>query len=186
MTAPTPLPRRLATAAERNAALDPLVRLVQPAADALSAAPGLRSLLRGRPLGHAAHPLLTDLPLGLWTSSTVLDLCGPRDGRAADRLLGLGILSAAPAAMTGLVDWQGEDRPVRRVGALHAALNSVALALYTTSWLLRRRDHRAAGVAVSLAAGGVLGASGYLGGHMVLVQRSPHDEPGAAGWTEAG
>lgn len=70
---------------------------------------------------------------------------------------------------------RGEDRPVRRVGALHAALNSVALAMYTTSWLLRRRNRRAAGVAVSLAAGAALGASGYLGGHMVLVQRSPHD-----------
>lgn len=176
MTAPHPLPRRIATAVEGTTALDPVVRFLQPVADAIGSSPGLRSLLRGRPLGHAAHPLLTDLPLGLWTSSTILDVCGPRDGRAADRLLGLGILSAAPAAMTGLVDWRQEDRPVRRVGALHAALNSVALAMYTTSWLLRRRNHRAAGVAVSLAAGAALGASGYLGGHMVLVQRSPHDD----------
>src|SRR6185312_2248481 len=121
-----------------------------------------------------AHPLLTDLPIGLWVSSTTLDLVGPRDGRAADRLLGLGILSAVPAALTGLTDWRGEGRPVRRVGALHAALNTVALSLYTGSWLLRRRDRRALAVALSLAGGAVVGASGYLGGHMVLIQRSPH------------
>lgn len=180
MSAPAPLPRRLAKAAEHATALDGLVRILQPVADAVGANRGLRSLLRGRPLGHALHPILTDLPIGFWTSSTVLDLGGSRDGRAADRLLGLGIVSAAPAAITGLADWRGENRGVHRVGAVHAALNGVALAMYTTSWLLRRSDRRAGGVAVSLAAGAVLGASGYLGGHMVLVQRSPHDDPGVA------
>jgi uncharacterized membrane protein len=172
-----PLPRRLTVAAERSTRLDGLARVLQPASDVAWAQPGLRQLLRGRPLGHAAHPLLTDLPIGLWTSSAVLDLVGPRGaGAAADRLLGLGILSAAPAALTGLVDWHEATPPVRRVGALHASLNSVALAMYTTSWVLRRRDRRAAGITVGLAAGAVLAASGYLGGHMVLVQRSPRDD----------
>src|SRR5689334_19869787 len=94
MSTAAPLPRRVATAAEESAALDPVARLLQPVADALSASPRLHDLLQGVPLGHAAHPLLTDLPIGLWVSSTTLDLVGPRDGRAADRLLGLGILSA--------------------------------------------------------------------------------------------
>ena len=31
-------------------------------------------LLRGRPLGHALHPALTDLPIGFWTSAAVLDV----------------------------------------------------------------------------------------------------------------
>lgn len=30
----------------------------------------------GRRFGHALHPLLTDLPLGFWMSSNVLDLVG--------------------------------------------------------------------------------------------------------------
>ncbi|MDP8927642.1 MAG: hypothetical protein M3O70_03450, partial [Actinomycetota bacterium] len=30
-------------------------------------------VLRGRWLGHPLHPVLTDVPIGLWTSAVVLD-----------------------------------------------------------------------------------------------------------------
>ncbi|MBO3102900.1 DUF2231 domain-containing protein [Cellulomonas fengjieae] len=174
----TPLPRRLAEAAETAPALEPLARALRPLADAVVRPPSLAALLRGAPLGHAAHPLLTDLPIGLWVSSTVLDLVGTDDGRSADRLLGLGVLATVPTVLTGLADWQrGGDR-VRTVGALHAALNTGAVVLYAGSWLLRRRGHRGSGVAVSLAAGGVAAVSGYLGGHMVAVLDSPDERVG--------
>ncbi|WP_456844460.1 DUF2231 domain-containing protein [Cellulomonas sp. P5_C6] len=174
--AATALPRRLADAAETSSTLNSLTTVLRPLARALSGAPRVGSLLRGEALGHALHPPLTDVPIGLWLSSSVLDALGPDYGSSADRLLGLGILAAAPTALTGLADWQrGGDR-VRRVGALHAALNSGALALYSTSWVLRRRGHRSAGVVSSLVAGAAVAASGYLGGHMVLVLHSP-DEP---------
>ena len=173
----SPLPRRLAEAAETSPTLESLARALRPVADAVTAPPAWRALLRGTPVGHAAHPPLTDLPIGFWVSSSVLDVVGPDDGRSADRLLGLGVLAALPTALTGLADWRrGGDR-VRRVGALHAALNTVGLALYSTSWVLRRRGHRAAGVVLSLAGGGVTAASGYLGGHLVLVLGSAHERP---------
>jgi hypothetical protein len=35
-----------------------------------------RELLGGRWLGHSLHPLLTDLPLGCWSSASLLDLLG--------------------------------------------------------------------------------------------------------------
>jgi len=162
---------------ERATALDQAVDRVQPVVlRALRTSPRLASLLHGRPLGHAAHPLLTDAPIGFWVSATVLDLTpGGGDGRrkAADRLLGLGILSAVPAAVTGLADWAVSDRKTLRVGTVHGFLNNVALGLYGTSWLLRRRGRRGLGVAVALGAGGVLGASGYLGGHMASRLGSP-------------
>jgi uncharacterized membrane protein len=133
----------------------------------LRARPGLADTLHGRPLGHAAHPLMTDLPLGLWTGATVLDLVGgPSAGPAADRLLGLGVLLAVPTAATGAADWAESDERVRRVGLVHAALNKVALVLYGTSWCLRRSGRRRAGVLSSLTAGVVVTVSGYLGGHM--------------------
>ena len=172
----TPLPRRLAEAAESSPALESLARALRPVADAVTRPAAWRGLLRGLPLGHAAHSLLTDLPIGLWVSSTVLDVVGTDDGRSADRLLGLGVLASAPAALTGLADWRrGGDR-VRSVGALHAALNTGALALYSGSWLLRRRGHRGPGIGMSLVAGAFTAVSGYLGGHMVLVLGSPYEQ----------
>ncbi|WP_315094138.1 DUF2231 domain-containing protein [uncultured Cellulomonas sp.] len=174
--ASTPLPRRLAEAAESSPALESVARALGPVADAVAAPPAVRDLLRGAPLGHAAHPLMTDLPIGLWVSSSVLDVVGSDGGGSADRLLGLGVLAAVPTALTGLADWRrGGDR-VRTVGALHAMLNTGALALYTTSWLLRRRGLRGPGIAASMLAGGVTAVSGYLGGHLVLVLGSPHEQ----------
>jgi len=168
------LPRRIATGLETSPALDRPARALRVLAKPLDSLPRIRGVLAGIPFGHAVHPVLTDIPIGLWTSSTVLDLVGHESSRAAsDRLLGLGVLAAAPAALTGLVDWSSSRQRVQRVGAAHALLNGVALTLYSTSWLLRRRGRRRLAVVVSLAAGGAVGSSGYLGGHMAFVQRAP-------------
>ncbi|MBO9553455.1 DUF2231 domain-containing protein [Cellulomonas sp.] len=168
---------RLAHVAEDLTAADRVVALMRPVADVVLGDPTRRRLLQGEPLGHAAHPLLTDLPIGFWASASVLDLLAPRSSRkAADRLVGLGILAAAPTALTGLADWSLGDRRVQRVGAVHAVLNVTALALYATSWTLRRSGARTAGVVTALVGAGVLGASGYLGGHMSFALKSPPPE----------
>src|SRR5947209_6330335 len=87
---------------EGASALDPVIRAVQPLADDLVADPNRRNLLRGTWLGHALHPPLTDVPIGFWTSAVVLDLLGGAQARpAARRLVGLGVLSAIPTAVTG-------------------------------------------------------------------------------------
>ena len=170
----SPLPAQLAEHLENADTLDPAVERLASVSRPLLAHEGLAKLLHGRPLGHAAHPLLTDLPLGFWFSSVTLDLVGGKDARAAaDRLLGLGILSTAPATVTGIADWALGSQQVRRVGVVHAALNSAATVGFGASWLLRRRGHRAAGVLASLAAVGVVGAAGFLGGHLAFAQQSP-------------
>ena len=52
-----------------------------------------KDALSGVWLGHALHPLLTDLPIGTYTSAVLLDWLGGKAGRtAADRLIGLGLL----------------------------------------------------------------------------------------------
>ncbi|WP_148234329.1 DUF2231 domain-containing protein [Cellulomonas flavigena] len=165
---PVPAALRAARALEDSPALDPAVDRVRPwVAHLLERRPRFAALLHGRPLGHALHPLMTDAPLGLWMSATTLDLLGGEPARPhADRLLGLGVAAALPTSLTGLADWAVSGRRTQRVGAAHAVLNSAALALYTTSWVLRRRGARGAGVTASLAATGLVGASGYLGGHM--------------------
>ena len=71
-------------------------------------------------LGHPLHPLLTDLPIGFWTSAFVLDLVGGPGSRDASRqLVAWGVVSAVPTAAAGLADWPGLDRagPAHRAGA---------------------------------------------------------------------
>jgi uncharacterized membrane protein len=146
-----------------------------------------REVLSGRWMGHSLHPLLTDFPLGFWTSATMLDLMGgERDARTARRLIGWGVLAALPTAAAGLSDWSHLDAPGdRRTGVLHAQLNAMALALYGLSWLSRRRGKR--GVLLGLLGGLAASAGGYLGGHLTLsraVTRDNHLLPSTDGAEE--
>jgi uncharacterized membrane protein len=129
----------------------------------------VKALLGGRWLGHAVHPLLTDLPIGFWTSATVLDLVGGRrSADAARRLVGFGVLSAVPTAATGWSDWLSLDRPLRRVGVVHAGANTAALGLFAFSWMARRNGHRAVGILLGLIGGALASGAGHLGGHMTV------------------
>jgi uncharacterized membrane protein len=186
-----PAPARAAVSLERNEGLDSAVdtmRRVTAPLDTSSAG----SVLRGEWLGHALHPLLTDVPLGMWTAATVLDLVGGERSRpAAQRLVGLGLMAAGPTALSGWAEWRGTERPVQRVGVAHAALNITAVALYAGSWAARRRDRHRVGAVLALAGAGLSGAAGYLGGHLTAVRKvsSRHpafDELGAAGLAPVG
>lgn len=130
----------------------------------------IKDALSGTPLGHALHPVLTDVPIGTWTSATLLDLLGGSAARpAAQRLIALGLLASAPTAATGLSDWADTtpaDAGVRRVGAVHAVANIAALGLYAASLRARRRGHHARGVALGLSGLGSLLVGGHLGGHL--------------------
>jgi len=133
----------------------------------------LDDVLRGRPLGHPLHPVLSDVPLGSWTAAVVLDLGGRRYRDAARRLVGFGVLAAVPTALSGLADWRTTSDPARTVGGAHAALNSTALVLFAASWRARRHGHQAVGTLLALAGLGSAGTAGYLGGHLVFVDRVP-------------
>jgi nitrite reductase/ring-hydroxylating ferredoxin subunit len=127
----------------------------------------IRNLLSGTKLGHPAHPMLTDLPIGAWSMSTLLDTVGGNSSeRAADLLVGAGILSAIPTAMTGLNDWSDTIGGERRIGTVHAGANVAALGLYVASLIARGAGHRGRGKLLGLAGLGVLMAGGYLGGHL--------------------
>ena len=127
----------------------------------------LRDALTGRWLGHALHPALTDLPIGFWTSAFTLDLIGGRRSRpAAQLLVGLGVLTALPTAASGAADWSETTGKARRIGLVHAALNTAAIGLFTASWLERRRGRNGRGVLYGLA-GSTVATGGGFGGHMV-------------------
>jgi uncharacterized membrane protein len=174
-----PIHVRLMKRIESTSALDPLVGLYGRLAGPLTGSPARKRALQGDWAGHAIHPPLTDVPIGTWFSASLLDLLGGRRARpAATRLVGLGILAALPTALTGLAEWRSIDRESQRVGVLHASTNSVALALYTASWLARHRDRHARGVLLGLAGGSVAGLGAYLGGHLTEVRKISTHHPG--------
>jgi nitrite reductase/ring-hydroxylating ferredoxin subunit len=130
----------------------------------------VKNALNGVWLGHPAHPLFTDFPIGAWGMAVTLDWLGGKKARpAADRLLAIGVLAAIPAAATGAAQYADfNDDKTRRVGLVHAASNTVALALFATSWWQRKRGRRMKGKAFGLAGIGAMTAGGYLGGHMAF------------------
>ena len=192
-TAPPP---PLAEALERIQAatpLDPPAKAIGKAVrDTVPRGP-VKDALAGTWLGHALHPLLTDLPIGTWTSAVLLDWLGGDGAKpAADRLIALGIAFAAPTAATGWTEWAdsepGHDA-VRRVGIVHAAANVGAAALFGASLAARKGGARRAGKLLALAGAGALGAGGYLGGHLayadgVGVNQTAFEEP-PGDWTPA-
>lgn len=125
-------------------------------------------VLRGDWLGHALHPLMTDVPLGCWLSASLLDVVGGRRSRtAARRLVGIGILAAVPTSASGIADFGTIASPrSRRVAAVHGAGNSLVLLAYLRSWRFRRRGRHLRGMAWALFGGGLAVVTGYLGGHL--------------------
>jgi uncharacterized membrane protein len=157
---------------ENETRLDSLISRVAPVVDRVIATPGARDLLQGRWLGHAIHPLLTDLPLGLWTGTNVLDLLPvPGSRRSAERLLALGLLSVPAVVVTGWAEWRDIEIREQRVGVVHAGLNASGVVLYGLSLMSRRRDRHGWGVALALGGSVMVAAAGYLGGHLTAVRK---------------
>ena len=151
-------------------ALDPPAKKIGKAVRSALGPGKLKDAVSGTWLGHPLHPLLTDIPIGTWTSALVLDLTGGRStADASRRLIGTGILAALPTVATGYSDWADSevgDESVRRIGLVHAAANATALTLFTASWAARRRGSHAGGVTMALAGAGALAVGGHLGGHL--------------------
>jgi nitrite reductase/ring-hydroxylating ferredoxin subunit/uncharacterized membrane protein len=127
---------------------------------------GPRDFLYGTWLGHSLHAAVIPVPVGSWSATMLFDLM--REERAADLTLGLGLVGAVGAAVTGAAQWQdttNEEAP-RRLGALHAVLNVAATSLMAGSWLLRQQGRRRSGVTLSTLGLGVNLASAWLGGEL--------------------
>lgn len=121
-------------------------------------------------VGHSLHPALTDLPIGFWTSSWLLDLVGGRASRGASRrLIAAGVVSTLPTAFTGLCDAGRAGSIDRRVVGMHAGCNAAATVAYAGSWWVRRRpEHHGRGVALGMVGAVLATAGGVLGGELVF------------------
>jgi nitrite reductase/ring-hydroxylating ferredoxin subunit/uncharacterized membrane protein len=149
----------------------------------------IKDALYGTWVGHPLHPAVTDIPIGCWTTTLVLDLTGSE--RGADIALKAGVAGALASVVTGVAQWQDlqyADEP-RRVGTMHALLNTTALTLYLGSWVARSGGARPLGIALSSAGYGLTTAAGFLGGHLAYhlgigVARDAFEAP-PTDWVEA-
>ena len=147
----------------------------------------VKDALSGTWLGHALHPLMTDVVIGSFLSATLLDaLGGEDDDEAAQKLIGVGLAAYGPTALAGFNDWADTelaDEAARRVGLVHAWTNASAFALYAASLAARRNGEHGRGRLLALAGAGSLGLGGFLGGHLsfargVGVNQTAFDESG--------
>ncbi|MFD8202626.1 Rieske 2Fe-2S domain-containing protein [Streptomyces sp. NPDC003470] len=128
-----------------------------------------RDALHGKPLGHPAHPLMVQVPIGSWMSAAVMDLW-PGRSREAGALVGVGLAAAAPAALAGAVDWAELRREQTRVGLVHALANVTAVGLYGASLFCRLTGRAGAGRTYGFLGLTAVGVGGMLGGHLAYHQ----------------
>ena len=152
---------------------DRVTAVVQPVYDRYRDNPALELMHGGRWVGHALHPALSDLPIGLWSSAFVLDVLGkdvPANGTRLDpsaTLSAAGLVAAAATAATGVADWNVSDAEDRRIGLFHGVLNAAGMTLQGTSLVARLSGRRATARALGAASLAVTAAAGFVGGHLV-------------------
>jgi nitrite reductase/ring-hydroxylating ferredoxin subunit/uncharacterized membrane protein len=183
LSAPADVAGRLEHAETLDRVARPLTRAVQRGLP-----PGARAdALHGVWLGQPVHPALVTLPLGFWTSATVLDFV-PGAGRASRMLLALGLVGTLPAAAAGLADYASLHREQQRVGLVHAASGAGASALFAASLFARMAGRDGGGRLLALGGLAAVTTGGFLGRHLAfgLGAGASHAEPvahlTALGW----
>jgi nitrite reductase/ring-hydroxylating ferredoxin subunit/uncharacterized membrane protein len=166
--------------AERQEWLAPLQEKTEAAVKNIYGSAGeagqaVKNALHGVWLGHPLHSAITDVPIGSWTATAVLDAMEAAGEKkyapGADASLLVGLAGAVASAASGLTDWSDVHGKPQRVGALHGLLNAGATALYVASCIARKTRRRGLGRALAFAGYGVVMASAYLGGAISYRQR---------------
>jgi len=163
---------RLATRIEGIDSLDVFAQFVQKVVYRAIPQESIRKdLLSGTWLGRPLHPLLTDVVIGAWLSSLLLDvLSDEQSEKAADQLLFVGNVAAFPTVASGLSDWAELWGEQQRLGSIHALGNAAALALQIMSSMNRKNGKRKTATILSVSAFSIAAVSAYLGGHLSFVK----------------
>ncbi len=153
---------------------DSVTEVVQPVYDRFRGNLAVELLHGGRWAGHALHPALSDLPIGFWSGSLLLDMVGGNEpatakGKldAAGTLSAAGLAAAVATAVTGVADWTVSDGEDRRVGLFHGLLNGAATALQGASLAARLSGHRGSARTLGMASMAATTVAGFVGGHLV-------------------
>jgi uncharacterized membrane protein len=128
--------------------------------------------------GHPIHPILITLPIGFWVATFLADLgfwWTRAEGwaTAAMWLLGVAVVTAALAAIAGLMDFIGDARIRALNEAWHHAIGNVLAVLISLFSFYWRYSDGVAGVlpvglVSSLLVVGIILFTGWKGGEMVF------------------
>ncbi len=135
----------------------------------------LKTILNGTWLEHPLHPLLTDVPVGAWTLALLLDIIAlvfgvGNLGLASGIAIGLGVLAALAAIVTGLADWMDVDPPELAIGITHATINTAATILFAVAFVILWQanwTNTLADFVPALIGYLLVSAGAYLGGTLV-------------------
>lgn len=138
--------------------------------------------------GHPLHPILITLPIGFFVATFLFDLVFWQTGNQAFAtgalwLLGAGLVGAALAAVTGLIDFLGDGRIRKLSDAWQHAIGNIILVLIQLFSFYQRYRYGASavvpmGLVLSLVAVGIMAFTGWKGGEMVFRHRvAVYDEP---------
>ena len=134
----------------------------------------LQDLLNGSWLGHSLHAVLVDVVLGGATAALLLDVLRvffAVDGleTATSWVLGLAVLSALGAILTGLTDYKdtAPNSAERDMTGLHGLVNIVATVFFAVSLVQRLGGAHDAAFWVLLIGYLIVSVGAYIGGHVV-------------------
>lgn len=142
----------------------------------------LIEILQGKWLGHPLHAALVHVPVGGWLVAAALDVviaagwsAQPVLPKLAFYAVGLGLLGAVIAAITGIAEWLAikPGKPAKKLGVYHMILNLAAAVLFGVNFALRLENETAVtgavlGTSISGALLVIVGA--YIGSLIVFDQ----------------
>lgn len=128
--------------------------------------------------GHAVHPMLIPIPLGMFLGTFVFDLLylftdDRQYATVSFFMIATAVVGGVLAIVSGAVDFGAISKGTRarRVGTVHAIGNDIVVALFAASWLLRLgpSDHEPSALALTLTFVGTAMSllTGWLGGELV-------------------
>ena len=134
----------------------------------------LQDLLNGSWLGHSLHAVLVDVVVGGATAALLLDVLRvffAVDGleTATSWVLGLAVLSALGAILTGLTDYKdtAPNSAERDMTGLHGLVNIAATVFFAVSLVQRLGGAHDGAFWVLLIGYLVVSVGAYIGGHVV-------------------
>jgi nitrite reductase/ring-hydroxylating ferredoxin subunit/uncharacterized membrane protein len=153
---------------------DPLQKLISSSFEKMGpSGRQVKNLLNGTWLSHPLHPMLTDVPVGAYTATVVLDTFAGLTGNegmeaAADLSLATGWAAGFGAAVTGLTDWSDTYGKERKVGLLHGVMMIGSHTVYGLALLARVAGARKLGVLLSNTGYAMMAGGAFLGGDEVF------------------